>query len=185
MQICSANAAKTNNALKKPVSRLCLCMKWSHQNRMFDSIRPFHKSEVSPWERIQGSQGSWEWPGITHGSSQPSLLPLPGLDTPICNPGVNSSWAGMAPIEWRPEDFNPEHPRLMLASVPLQLMDCSVGNWELVCISQPGSVPATSSTCPVSGVKQGQSGEGNPKKIWDSTELTRLPPTSVQTCHSF
>lgn len=52
-QIFSANAAKINNALKKPVSRLCLCMKWHHQNRMFDSIRPFNKSEVSPWERTQ------------------------------------------------------------------------------------------------------------------------------------
>lgn len=58
MQICSANAAKINNVLKKPVSRLCLCMKWSHQNRMFDSIRPFNKSEASPWERTQGSQES-------------------------------------------------------------------------------------------------------------------------------
>lgn len=58
MQIYSANAAKIKNALKKPVSRLYPCMKWSHRNRTFDSIRPFNKSEVSPWEGIQGSQGS-------------------------------------------------------------------------------------------------------------------------------
>lgn len=62
----------------------------------------------------------------------------------------------------RPEDFNPEHPRLMPASVPLQVMNFSMGNLSASLSLAHWSVTATSPTCPVSRVKQGQSGEGNP-----------------------
>lgn len=101
-----------------------------------------------------------------------------GLDTPICNPGVNSSWTWMAPAPWRPQDFNPQHPRLMLAPVPLQVMDFSTGNLSaslslapLVSHSLISSMPSVCS---------------EPRTKWRGQPLSLLKPETAQDyqgCH--